>query len=330
MIGLKPRLALAVVAVAVGAAAVAYTVLNLRGEGGASPQTAAAPAPVTSTQTSAAPAPRRPTFGPTPRPGAPPLGGPPPLASEAGSGCEDVAYTGGAVANALSLGAAPSGSGGVAWAPFAPLVSREIGTACPPDTAGFARALARWRRAHALAPAGGAMDAPALQALRDLWNARRPFVAASQGGACPASPPPAALLAAEPAEGYQGKPVQLLPGALFAYRRMVAAARAQIPDVAADPQLLTLFSGWRGPDEEAQRCADGSCDGKTKSACSAHRTGTAVDLYLGGPPGSSNAADRLAKSRTPAYRWLVAHADRFGFTPYPFEPWHWEWTGGGG
>ena len=32
-------------------------------------------------------------------------------------------------------------------------------------------------------------------------------------------------------------------------------------------------------------------------------------------------------SRTPAYRWLVANADRFGFVPYPFEPWHWEWTG---
>ena len=29
----------------------------------------------------------------------------------------------------------------------------------------------------------------------------------------------------------------------------------------------------------------------------------------------------------PAYRWLVANADRFGFVNYPFEPWHWEWTG---
>jgi LAS superfamily LD-carboxypeptidase LdcB len=32
-------------------------------------------------------------------------------------------------------------------------------------------------------------------------------------------------------------------------------------------------------------------------------------------------------SGTPAYRWLVANAGRFGFVNYVFEPWHWEWTG---
>jgi LAS superfamily LD-carboxypeptidase LdcB len=30
---------------------------------------------------------------------------------------------------------------------------------------------------------------------------------------------------------------------------------------------------------------------------------------------------------TPTYQWLVAHAHRYGFVNYPFEPWHWEWTG---
>jgi LAS superfamily LD-carboxypeptidase LdcB len=29
---------------------------------------------------------------------------------------------------------------------------------------------------------------------------------------------------------------------------------------------------------------------------------------------------------TPAYRWLVAHAERFGFYPYDLEPWHWEYN----
>jgi hypothetical protein len=24
---------------------------------------------------------------------------------------------------------------------------------------------------------------------------------------------------------------------------------------------------------------------------------------------------------------MVANAARFGFVNYPFEPWHWEWTG---
>ncbi len=31
--------------------------------------------------------------------------------------------------------------------------------------------------------------------------------------------------------------------------------------------------------------------------------------------------------QTPAYRWLLANARRFGFVNYVFEPWHWEWTG---
>jgi LAS superfamily LD-carboxypeptidase LdcB len=56
-----------------------------------------------------------------------------------------------------------------------------------------------------------------------------------------------------------------------------------------------------------------------------------VDIDLGAAPGSridsSDDANRLYLSRTPVYRWLVRNADRFGFVNYPFEPWHWEWTG---
>ena len=62
-----------------------------------------------------------------------------------------------------------------------------------------------------------------------------------------------------------------------------------------------------------------------------HRTGLAFDFVLGNGPGdalfSTSPANRLALSQTPAYRWLVANADRFGFVNYPYEPWHWEWTG---
>ncbi|MBE7217673.1 MAG: D-alanyl-D-alanine carboxypeptidase family protein, partial [Caulobacteraceae bacterium] len=95
-----------------------------------------------------------------------------------------------------------------------------------------------------------------------------------------------------------------------------------------DPRLLALVSGWRGPDEEAARCAAGGCDGRVRASCSAHRTGAALDLWLGDPPTSTDPASRRAKAASPAYHWLVANADRFGFVPYGFEPWHWEWTGG--
>jgi LAS superfamily LD-carboxypeptidase LdcB len=56
-----------------------------------------------------------------------------------------------------------------------------------------------------------------------------------------------------------------------------------------------------------------------------------MDVYLGAAPGfvpeSSADANRLFQSRTTLYRWMVRHAARFGFVNYPFEPWHWEWTG---
>ena len=119
---------------------------------------------------------------------------------------------------------------------------------------------------------------------------------------------------------------------LAAYRRMAAAARRESPEIAADPRNLTLFSGFRDPAADAARCArEGNCNNVQRATCSAHRTGLAMDVYVGQapgfPPDSSADANRLYMSRTATYRWLVANADRFGFVPYPFEPWHWEWTG---
>jgi D-alanyl-D-alanine carboxypeptidase len=217
------------------------------------------------------------------------------------------------------------------WEIYAPLVAHEIGTACAPQADGFAQALALWQRAHDL-PLTGVMDAPTLKALNLVWLRRRPFVAASGHGVCPPPPAPDHLAWAAKDEGYSGKPIQLRPAALNAYRALVIAARAEVPAVAADKRLLTIFSGYRDPVSDAAACArDGNCGTIAKANCSAHRTGLAMDLYLGAAPGylpeSSADPNRLHQSRSAAYRWLVANADRFGFAGYPFEPWHWEWTG---
>jgi hypothetical protein len=216
------------------------------------------------------------------------------------------------------------------WEIYAPLAAHEVGAPCPADSPGFAEALSRWQGEHGL-KATGEMDEASLDAMRLVWHARRPFVAATRHGACPAAPAEAFLAQAAKEEGYSGKSILLRRGALDAWRRMVGAARAEVPAIAADRRLLTIFSGFRDPAEEAARCVGGGCSTPAKATCSAHRTGLAVDLYLGAAPGfrpeSSDDANRLYQSRTPAYRWLVANAARFGFFPYAFEPWHWEWTG---
>lgn len=231
--------------------------------------------------------------------------------------------------NAASLNTQPVTAFGrpeAGWAIYAPLAAHEIATGCAPETPGFAAALADWQGAHGVA-ANGRMDAPTLSTLSTLWLLRRPFVRAMKGG-CPASPNEQTLAKAGPTEAFGGKTVLARPAALDAYRRMVAAARAEIT---APPPLLTIASAYRGPAEEAARCADGTCGNPAKAHCSAHRTGLAFDLYLDALPGqttfSTADGDRLRLSQTPAYRWLVRNADRFGFVPYPFEPWHWEWTG---
>ncbi len=219
----------------------------------------------------------------------------------------------------------------IGWETYAPLIAREIGAACPPAAPGFAADLSGWQSGHGLA-AGGVVDAATLEALDRVWLGRRPFVAATAGGACPAPPPAASLAEARPDEGYLGKAIRLRPGALRAWRTMAAAARAEVPAIAADPRLLTIVSGYRDPALDAARCAaERNCGAAARANCSAHRTGLAMDLFLGAAPGSDPAssadANRLWQSRTPAYRWLIANAARFGFVPYPFEPWHWEWTG---
>lgn len=243
------------------------------------------------------------------------------------------AYAAAAADNAAAIDSLPWSPLGVAetgWRTYAPLIGHEIGSACPPTSAAFAAGLAGWQRRHSLV-ADGRLSEPTFMALYRVWHARRPF-AHVDPAFCPNPPAAADLAQAAPREGYGGKSVQLRHDALAALRRMTAAARAENPTIAADPRLLSIVSGYRDPVADLARCAaDGACDNRRRTWCSAHRTGTAADLYLGAAPGFSPVStapeSRLYLSQTPTYRWLIANAGRFGFVNYAYEPWHWEWAG---
>jgi hypothetical protein len=243
-----------------------------------------------------------------------------------------LAYQDAAAQNAASLTRlawAPFGRPEVGWEIYAPQVAASVGTTCAPQTPGFARAVVRWRR-HRRLGKSGALDAEALLAMKAGWQAARPFASRPEHS-CPDAPELIQLDAAAPEESDGGKIILLRPQALAAYRRMIAAAHAAVPEAAADPERLMLFSGFRDPAYDAARCAaEGNCGGMVRAACSAHRTGLAFDLYLGAAPGfepdSSADPNRLWQTRTATYRWLVANAHRYGFVNYAFEPWHWEWV----
>ena len=276
-----------------------------------------------------------------PRPPPPLAEAPPPAApippapvAPAVPDCAAPAYQSAAAINAGSLN-------GLAWEPYrreeigweiyAPVVAKEIATACPPQSPGFAAALARWQASRGL-PADGLFNGAAFDIIKGLNQERRPFVMATTAGRCPEPPREGALAFADQDESYGGKRIQLRRGALAAYRQMRDAARREAPGAVSDPQFLVIFSGFRSPVADAARCLlEQNCTGVTRARCSAHRTGLALDINLGAAPGykPDNSADenRLYMSRTPAYRWLVANAGRFGFVNYVFEPWHWEWTG---
>lgn len=245
------------------------------------------------------------------------------------------AWAGPAFANAISVYSlewAPFGPGESGWETYVPLIQKEIGTDCSPETQDFASALAAFQGRHALVPTGQ-FDQATFQVFRGLWQERRPFVMARLRDECPDPPPIRELGYLEAPEEHADRLTRLLRrDVLEAYRRMVAAARAEVPAVAADPELLQIFSGFRDPEADAARCAaQGNCDGLRRAVCSPHRTGTAVDLYVGQAPGlgvdNTSFASRSYMAQGPTYRWLVANAGRFGFVPYVFEPWHWEWVG---
>lgn len=253
---------------------------------------------------------------------------------------DPIEWGGPALANSLSwrrMEWAPFGPTEYGWETYLPLIQHELGTNCAPTSPTFARRLAEFQYSRGL-PATGWFDAATFQVFRGLWQERRPFVMARvRQEPCPEPPPLSQLGYLVESEEHADRLTRLLRrDVLAAYRDLVAAARAEVPEVANDPELLQIFSGFRDPEADAARCAaSGNCDGLRRAVCSPHRTGTAVDLYVGQLAGQgvddTSAASRLHMSRTPTYRWLVRNAGRFGFTPYVYEPWHWEWvspTGG--
>jgi zinc D-Ala-D-Ala carboxypeptidase len=207
------------------------------------------------------------------------------------------------------------------WRLYTALIQRTVGTTAEPDTEDFSRAVRRWRKSNGLAPSDGTLDNEAwMRMVAALQNARTRDTAS----------PPDEELTQTPAEEwlYPERPPELRfvrRDAYDAYKRMVAAARADLGD-RLPSSYLRLISGHRTAKyQEEIRTREGNPGTAALARVSPHFSGRALDIYVGGSPVSTADSNRAIQVATPAYKWLVANAQRFGFRPYFYEPWHWEY-----
>ena len=217
------------------------------------------------------------------------------------------------------------------WYLYVPLIQQTIETEAGPDSAEFAAAVFGWQQKKGV-KADGILDGETLYALIELWQSRRikPIVQAKEEQ----------LLTADISNFYDPtRSVELLKvekEAFKAYKKMVAAAIADKSlglktekdgNLSDEELFLKLVSTYRSPEYQAGlRKKEPDASRAQIAFVSPHFTGRALDIYVGGEPVTTKDANRLIQIKTPVYQWLVKNAEKFGFYPYFYEPWHWEYV----
>ena len=223
-----------------------------------------------------------------------------------------------------------SGKVQTGWNIYLPLISQTIGSDSGPETPEFADAVAKWQSKAGI-EASGVVDADTVKEFISYWQSRRLFKFGY---------PAADQLMMAPIEDFydptrEPELCQLDSQTYAAYKRMVAAATKETglklftyADGTRDPRFLRIVSGFRSQEyQDSLRKKQPSVGRGALAKLSAHSTGRAIDVYVGGEPVITKDFNRLIQVQTPAYKWLVKNAGRFGFVPYFFEPWHWEYVG---
>jgi D-alanyl-D-alanine carboxypeptidase len=221
------------------------------------------------------------------------------------------------------------------WYLYVPLISRLIETDANTAPHHFASALARWQQAAGLR-ADGVLDDETLYRMVSTW----------QGSRLKEKTPAEAhqLLLAPSSDFYDpSRPEELRQverETYAAYKRLVAAAVADRSlglsanaggELAASEKYLKIISSFRSRAYQDRLRAASPHSGRAGLAVhSPHFTGRALDIYVGGEPVETRDSNRALQVQTRVYQWLVRNADRFGFRPYYYEPWHWEYVGEAG
>ncbi|HJP92468.1 MAG TPA: D-alanyl-D-alanine carboxypeptidase family protein [Pyrinomonadaceae bacterium] len=207
------------------------------------------------------------------------------------------------------------------WYLYDLLIGKTLNGEHDPVSGDFAADLAKWQKKTGLSPSG-VLDEDSLVRLVSQWQSNRLKNRAYAD--------PSELIEAPPADFYDpGRAVELRQverKTYSAYKEMMAAAAAD-PELKLGPKYLKIVSAFRPREYQDQLRRQSPNAGSAGLAVnSPHFTGRALDLYVGGDPVDTKDSNRAIQVNTPAYRWLVRHAEHFGFRPYFYEPWHWEYV----
>ena len=218
------------------------------------------------------------------------------------------------------------------WYLYELLIGKTLNTRDDPATSDFAASIAAWQKRRGLA-ADGVLDEDALMAMVSQWQGDR---LKNRTEATPDQ-----LLTAPPADFYDPSRAdelrQVERRTYAAYKQLIAAAIADptlklthtAPDqLAPGEKYFKIVSSFRSRayQDELRRKSPNAGSAGLAVNNSPHFTGRALDLYVGGSPVDTKDANRAIQVKTPAYQWLVKNAERFGFRPYFYEPWHWEYV----
>ena len=217
------------------------------------------------------------------------------------------------------------------WYLYTQLINQLIKTKYDPASPQFAKAVAHWQEKAGLRPSG-ILDDESLYAMIKTWQEAR------LKDRSPASPD--RLLTAPISDFYDPTRAEELRQVerqtYAAYKRMVAAAvaerslglaRSSHGELAPGEKYLKIISAFRSREyQEKLRRESPNAGSAGLAVNSPHFTGRALDLYVGGEPVDTQDSNRKLQVETRVYQWLVRNAERFGFRPYCYEPWHWEYV----
>jgi hypothetical protein len=208
------------------------------------------------------------------------------------------------------------------WHIYSALLQKTLDTNAGAKTPEFAAAVADWQAKKGI-PATGIINKKTLFSFIGYWQSKRlrPIYEAKDRD-----------LETAPIRHFYDptRSIELLKLdtiAFKAYKDMFEAAKNDGAAVEKG-QFLKIVSSYRSPAYQKElRRRDPGANRAQIAFRSPHFTGRALDIYVGGEPVTTKDPNRELQVRTKAYKWLVLNADRFGFYPYFYEPWHWEYVG---